>query len=112
MCIRDRVGPLERIAIALFPGLVGIVLVEHRVLQAADLAHDGQGAVLQRDHLGEAARLEQAGHDDHVRSGVDQMRQLFVKTQFQMAVGAVVEVPLEVPEVLVGVCLLYTSRCV
>ena len=67
--------------------------------QAADGPHDGDGAVLERDHLAQAARLEQAGHHHHVGAGVDQMGQAFVEPDFQVTVGVIVQVVLQVPEV-------------
>ena len=59
--------------------LVGeLVVGEHGVAQAAGLADDRHGAVAQGDHLGQAARLELAGHEEHVRAGVDAVCQLVV----------------------------------
>ena len=55
-----------------------LVVGEHGVAQAARLAHDRHGAVAHGDHLGEAARLELAGHEEHVAAGVDAVRQLVV----------------------------------
>ena len=55
-----------------------LVVGEHGVAQAAGLAHDRYGAVAHGDHLGEAAGLELAGHEEHVRAGVDAVRQLVI----------------------------------
>ena len=70
-----RVVVEEREAVALAGG---VVVAEHGVAQAAGLAHDGHGAVAQRDHLRQAAGLKQRGHQEHVRACVDAVRQLVV----------------------------------
>ena len=67
------VGEGEAVALA------GVLVVGlDRVLEAAGLAHDGQGAVAHGYHLGEAAGLKAAGHEQHVRAGVDAVAQLLV----------------------------------
>ncbi len=91
---------VEDIAVALVVGPLRVVGVEHGVRQAAGRAHDGHGAVLERDHLGQAARLEQAGHHDHLRAGIDQVGEFLVEAQLEVAVGVVVVMLLEVPEML------------
>ena len=55
---------------------------------------------LQRDHLRQAARLEQAGDNDHLRAGIDQVGELFVEAQLEVTVGVVVVMLLEAPEML------------
>ena len=70
-----RVVVEEREAVALAGG---VVVAEHGIAQAAGLAHDRHGAVAQRDHLGQAARLKQRRHQEHVRAGIDAVRQLVV----------------------------------
>jgi hypothetical protein len=75
-----------------------VVAVEDRIHQAAAGAHDGHGAVLQRDQLAQPARLEQAGHHQQVGAGVDQVCQAFLEPDFQVTVGVVVQLVLEVPE--------------
>ena len=70
-----RVIVEEREAVA----LVGeLVVGEHGVAQAAGLARDRHRAIAHGDHLGEAARLELAGHEEHVAARVDAVRQLVV----------------------------------
>src|SRR5437588_8325669 len=76
-----------------------VVAVENGVDQAADGPHYGNGPVLERDHLGQTAGLEEAGHREHVRARVDQVCQTFVEADLEMAVGVVSEVMLELPEV-------------
>ena len=52
--------------------VAGVLIVgQHGVPQAAGLAGDGQRAVAQRDQLGQAAGLEQRGHQEQVRRGVE-----------------------------------------
>ena len=59
--------------------LVGeLVVGEHGVAQAARFARDRHGTVAHGDHLGKAARLELAGHEEHVAARVDAVRQLVV----------------------------------
>ena len=48
------------------------------VPEAAGLPDDGDGPVAHGDHLAEAAGLELAGHEEHVRAGVDPVGQRFV----------------------------------
>ncbi len=91
---------VEDIAVALVIGPLGVVGVEHGVRQAARRAHDGHGAVLESDHLGQAARLEQAGDDDHFRPGIDQVGEFLVEAKLEVTVGVVVVMLLEVPEMV------------
>ena len=72
-----RIVVVENIAVAFVIRAVRVVRVEDRVRQAAGVAHDGDGAVFEADHLGQAARFVGAGHENHVRAGVDEMGQVF-----------------------------------
>ncbi len=92
---------LEDIAVALGRGAGGVVVVEHGVHQPADGPHHGHGAVAQGDHLDQSAGLEQAGDHDHVGPGIDQVGQLLVEAELEVAVRIVVEQVFEVPELLV-----------
>ena len=51
-----------------------LVVRGYRVAQAARFANDGQGSVAHGDHLGEAARLEERRHEEHVRACVHALR--------------------------------------
>ena len=99
------VGVLEDEAVALRARQLGVVPVEHGVLEAADRAHHRHRAVAQRDHLRQAAGLVEARHDQQVRAGVDQVREFLVVADLEVAVGVVVQPALEVPEVLVDAVL-------
>ena len=78
-----------------------VIAVIDRVGQTAHGAHNRHRAVFQRDHLHQPARLVVARHHDHVGAGIDQVSQLGVEVQFQMAIGTIVEILLEVPELAV-----------
>src|ERR1019366_9952311 len=78
------VGLVEHVAIPLVVPPVGVIAIEDGVCQAADAAHDGNGAVFEGDHLGQATGLKQAGNDEHVGSGVDQVGEFFVVSQFEV----------------------------
>ena len=65
----------EREAIA----VAGVLVVgQHRVAQTARLADNRHCAVAQGNQLAQAARLELAGHKEHVAARVDLMRQRVV----------------------------------
>src|SRR5271157_3061018 len=89
---------VEDVAVTLVLGPVGIVPIEDRVRQAAHRPHHGHRAVAQSDHLGEAAGLEEAGHDQDVGACVDQVRQFLVVADLEVAIRVVVEMVLELPE--------------
>src|ERR1039458_6118076 len=91
---------VEDKAVALVIRPLSVVGVEHRVRQAARRAHDGHGAVLETDHLGQAARLEQARDDDHFRPGIDRGGEVLVEAKLEVTVGVVVVMLLEVPEMV------------
>src|SRR2546425_1269637 len=84
------VGIVEHISVALVQRPAGIVLVKDRISQSPHRAHDGHRAVTERDELRQSARLIPAGHDDHVGAGVNEMGQLLVVADFQMAIGILV----------------------
>ncbi len=50
----------------------------HGVGQAAGLAHDGDRAVAQAEHLVQAAGLVARRHEQHVCTGLDQVSQLII----------------------------------
>src|SRR5208283_5109121 len=50
---------------------------------------------------GEAAGLKAAGDDHHVRAGVNQMGQVLVEADFDVAVRVVVQLALQTPEMIV-----------
>ena len=52
-----------------------LVVRDHGVLQAAGLAHNGQGAVAHGDDLRQAAGLKLRGHQEHVGSSIHALRQ-------------------------------------
>ena len=98
------IGLVKDISIALvWRSIATIVPVEHGIHQAADGTHDGYGAVLQADHLGQTARLEQTRHDEHICAGVNHVREFFVVTNLQVAVRIVVEIIFEMPEIGVDI---------
>ena len=99
------VGVLEDEAIAQPARSLGEVPVEHGVLEAADGPHHRYGAVAQRDHLRQPARLVEARHHEEVGAGVDQVRELLVVADLEVAIGVVVQSTLQVPEVLVDAVL-------
>ena len=80
-------------------GRCGVVAVEDGVDHAADRADHRDGAVAHRDHRGQPARFEHAGHHQQVGAGVDEVGQFLAVSDLEVAVGVVVEVVLEVPEV-------------
>ena len=92
---RRVVKLVEHVAVPVVRMTCGIIAVEDRVRQAADGPHDGDGAVLERDYLAQPARLEQAGHHQHVGTGVDQVGQAFLEPDFQVTVGVVIQVALQ-----------------
>ena len=79
-------------AVALGFGTLGMVPIKDRVCKTAHRPHHGHRAVSQGDHLGEAAGLEEAGHDQDVGPCVDQMRQILVVADLEVAIRVVVEV--------------------
>src|SRR5262249_48409012 len=92
------VGVVEDIPVALGPRVPGVVMVEHGVGHAAGGPDHGHGPVPHRDQGSQPARLEQAGCDQYVGAGVDEVGQFFLVADLEVAVGVVVEVALEVPE--------------
>ena len=70
-----RVVVKEREAVA---RVVVVVIAQHRIAQAAGFAHDGHAAIAQGDHLRQAAGLKLRGHQEHIRAGIDAVRQLVI----------------------------------
>ena len=68
-----------------------VAAVADGVLEAAGLADDRDGAVAQRDHLGQAAGLALRGHQEEVGAGVDLSREARVEAQLD---AELVRVPL------------------
>mmetsp|Transcript_13522 Transcript_13522/g.33148 ORF Transcript_13522/g.33148 Transcript_13522/m.33148 type:complete len:337 (+) Transcript_13522:367-1377(+) len=87
-----RVSRLKHKPVGLHAGCCRAVLVvvhvKHGVRQPARLAHNGDGAVLHRDHLRQPARLKHGGHHDDVGGRVDEVRQRLVVLEAERGVGA------------------------
>ena len=90
---------MENVAVPLLVRTIGIVAVKHRVAQTTDRSYDRDRAIFQRDHLHEPARFVVARHHEHVRACIDEMGQLGIEPELQVAVGTVVDIVLDVPEV-------------
>ena len=56
-----------------------LVIWDHRVLQAAGLAHDGQSTVAHGDDLRQAAGLKLRRHQEHIGGGIHTLRQRRIK---------------------------------
>lgn len=85
---------VKHVPVTFLGWMARVVAVKHGVHQPADGADDGNGPLLQCDHLAQAARLEHARHHEHVGASVDQVRQALFEADLEMAVGVVVEVVL------------------
>src|SRR5438477_2567444 len=90
---------MEDVAIAVFVRLVGVVAIKYCVHETADCPDDRYRSVLQRNQLRKPTRLEKARHNDHIRSRIDEMRELLGETQLEMHVWIVIQVLVEMPEV-------------
>ena len=78
----ERVGHLVRVHVgeAEARALAGeLVVRDHRVAQAARLAHEGKGAIAHGNHLGEAAWLELGRHEKDVAACVHAVRERVVE---------------------------------
>ena len=93
------VGVLKGVSIALFGVAVRVVAVEHGVDHAANGADHRHGPVAQADHRRQSARLEHARHHQEVSARVDEVRELLAVADLQVAVGILIEMVLEMPEV-------------
>ena len=64
--------------------------VEDGVRESARRANDGHRPIAHRDHLSEAARLEERGHQEDVAAAVDERRQLTVVSEHRRHLVAMV----------------------
>src|SRR5712671_3163558 len=89
---------VEDVAVSGFVWRARVIDIKHRVCQPAGVPHHRHRAVSHGDHLSETARLIDAGHQHQVRTGVYQMSEFFVITELEMAIGMVVQEPLQMLE--------------
>ncbi len=75
-----------------------MVGVEDRVGEAAGVPNYRDGAIFESDELREAARLVLAGNKNDIGPGIDEVSELFVVTDFEVAIGMIIEAVFEVPE--------------
>jgi hypothetical protein len=89
---------IEDVAVAFAVGFVGVIGVEDSVGEAAGIADDGESAVFEADELGEAAGFVIGGDEDEVGAGVDEVGELLVVADFEVAIRVIVEAGFKVPE--------------